>query len=355
MGVFSTHIVFGIIVAGYIYINTHGMKKLILLLLLLPVFAKGQINYPNGTVFDSTTFTFSNDDSLTHYLNIGTIGPLSNPTTAIITIDTSSTTLWQIGNTLKSVFSNDTIAAHGIMTDTAHPYPLNANDFFILKVDYLVPNFIVDFWHKYQFDSLHSGGIVEFSFDSGMTWMNVAYCNMIDTQNIYSSTDTIFSGQPAFKGNSNGEQLSRLQFMNCEIAGIRQTATSCLMPEDLTFLSIPIYLRFRFVSDSTIDSLSGWMIDSIRIENVGCKFLGGYVAEVNKQNIINLYPNPATTEITIMATDEISSVVITNLLGQTVFAHEYKTEEVEIDVSALPPGVYFVKINGTDVRKFLKE
>ena len=47
--------------------------------------------------------------------------------------DTSPTILWQIGNTLKPVFSNDTIAVRGIMTDTFHKYPAHANNFFVVK------------------------------------------------------------------------------------------------------------------------------------------------------------------------------------------------------------------------------
>ncbi len=129
------------------------MKKLLTVLLLIPVFTNAQIIYPNGSADDSTTtFTFSNQDSLIHYI-------LPNPSlpAAKIIVDTSGATLWQMGNTLKPVFSNDTLAVRAIMTDTLHPYPKNANDFFVLKVDFL-PNFIVDLWHKYETDSLHAGG-----------------------------------------------------------------------------------------------------------------------------------------------------------------------------------------------------
>jgi hypothetical protein len=135
--------------------------------------------------------------------------------------------------------------------------------------------------------------------------------------------------------------------------GQRQTSTFCtpIAPQ------ISIYLRFRFVSDSTVDSLSGWIIDSIRIENPGCLIVGGgYVSEVNNNNdTVNLYPNPATTELIITATDKITSVSITNLLGQTVYSNNYNAEQVEVGVGDLPTGMYFVKINGSDVKKFMKE
>jgi len=75
---------------------------------------------------------------------------------------------------------------------------------------------------------------------------------------------------------------------------------------------------------------------------------------------LQIYPNPATTTITIQPNAVILSgtegqIIITNLLGQTVHTQNYTTPQIQIDVSTLPPGLYFVKVNGTEVRKFVKE
>ena len=320
------------------------MKKVLLLLILLPTFAKGQIVYPYEKAIDSVTLTFFNGDPLVRYVS-GTIISIDT------TFDTSSTILWQIGNTLKHTFSNDTIASRGIMTDTLNHYPRNANNFFVLKMKPAVSNFIVDFWHKYETDSFHAGGIVEYSTDTGATWMNVVNCSYIHTQNFYLPTNTIISGDPAFTGTSTREQLSRFQFINCW--AFKTTTTHCDMLDNYGDRN-PIYFRFRFVSDSTIDSLSGWIIDSIKIEDPGC-FPPGAVREVKQQSAFDLYPNPTTTSLTIVASAKIEQVIISDILGQTVFSYNYKTEEVQIDVSDLPSGVYFVKVNGSEVRKFVKE
>ena len=69
----------------------------------------------------------------------------------------------------------------------------------------------------------------------------------------------------------------------------------------------------------------------------------------------HLYPNPATSSLTIAATDNINSIAITNLLGQTVYCNRFNAKEVKVDVADLSAGVYFVKINGCEVRKFVKE
>jgi len=70
---------------------------------------------------------------------------------------------------------------------------------------------------------------------------------------------------------------------------------------------------------------------------------------------ISVIPNPAATSLTIQSNEPINQITITNLLGQTIFTHNHNTEQVQIDVANLPSGVYFVKINDCEVRKFVKE
>jgi len=70
---------------------------------------------------------------------------------------------------------------------------------------------------------------------------------------------------------------------------------------------------------------------------------------------IQLYPNPVSNELIITSANKITAVTITNLLGQTDYTHQYNAARVQVDVADLPTGVYFVKINGTEVRKFVKE
>jgi len=69
---------------------------------------------------------------------------------------------------------------------------------------------------------------------------------------------------------------------------------------------------------------------------------------------IILYPNPTSTSLTISASDRITTIGITNLLGQTVYTNHCNSPQVQVDVSALPSGIYFVKVNGVEVRKFIK-
>jgi hypothetical protein len=70
---------------------------------------------------------------------------------------------------------------------------------------------------------------------------------------------------------------------------------------------------------------------------------------------IALFPNPATTDLTIFATGKITSISISNLIGQTVYSQECNTLKASVDVSTLPAGVYLVRVNDTEVRKFVKQ
>jgi hypothetical protein len=81
----------------------------------------------------------------------------------------------------------------------------------------------------------------------------------------------------------------------------------------------------------------------------------GIIELSGNQNNISLYPNPASSTLTISSTNKISQIIITNLLGQTLITCNYNSEQVEADVTELPAGVYLLKINGIDVRKFVKE
>ena len=68
-----------------------------------------------------------------------------------------------------------------------------------------------------------------------------------------------------------------------------------------------------------------------------------------------IYPNPVTTFFTISASAKITTVAITNTLGQTVYNNQYNSPQIQVDVATLPAGIYFIRVNGTKVRKFVKE
>ena len=70
---------------------------------------------------------------------------------------------------------------------------------------------------------------------------------------------------------------------------------------------------------------------------------------------VNLFPNPANNHITIVSSFLVNSVVIYNLVGQVVSVNYCTTKELDLDITAFPKGIYFMKINNTSVKMFEKE
>jgi len=79
--------------------------------------------------------------------------------------------------------------------------------------------------------------------------------------------------------------------------------------------------------------------------------------ELNNSLSISLFPNPATTTITIQLPNT-STIQILNIQGQVIKTVTTSEKETTIDVSGLASGVYIIKVlneEGMGVRKFVKE
>ena len=79
------------------------------------------------------------------------------------------------------------------------------------------------------------------------------------------------------------------------------------------------------------------------------------ISEIGKGDIITIYPDPATTAITLSNNNKIRQVTIYSLLGQTVFTHLYDDDQALVDVAYLPAGMYLVKVNNAEIRRFVKQ
>jgi hypothetical protein len=74
-----------------------------------------------------------------------------------------------------------------------------------------------------------------------------------------------------------------------------------------------------------------------------------------KAIVSHIYPNPANNTITIERADGVRSVSIFNFAGREVYVHQYNNTKAQIDVAALPAGIYYITVNGTERSKLLKE
>ena len=102
-----------------------------------------------------------------------------------------------------------------------------------------------------------------------------------------------------------------------------------------------------------------WENDRITYAKLGGVSCGtpvlGVTQPASHVNRIEIYPNPARDELTISATDDISSVEVHNIMGQVMTASSGNGKELHIGVQTLPAGMYYVRVNGDDVRMFIKE
>ncbi len=312
------------------------MRKILIAILLnaiLPKIAVAQV------IYDSTGITFNTTDSINRTVNWFSI---TNHGVAVenihIKVDTSGSKLWQIGGTLKPVFSDTTSVFRGIMTDTLHPYPANADDVFTLHFSAAPTNPTIEIWHEYNTNIGHAGGIIEYSPDTGATWVNVVKCWSIYGANLYQATDTLLTGEPAFMGTEQ-KQVTSIFFTNC--LGEKNAQTNCYTVNQ----PMNMLIRFRFVSDSLIDSLSGWKIDSFKIITSTC---GSAVTNVSRQTQLIVKPSPSYNGFFYLPElnrPDQHHITVYDSRGVLLFTGPYSTT---IDISKYAMGLYFYMITGAE-------
>ena len=72
------------------------------------------------------------------------------------------------------------------------------------------------------------------------------------------------------------------------------------------------------------------------------------IDEVEGSRSISLYPNPATTSVTLSGLKPGAGVTIVDIHGREVAKFEIRNSKLEIDVSTLPRGTYFVRTTGAE-------
>ena len=87
---------------------------------------------------------------------------------------------------------------------------------------------------------------------------------------------------------------------------------------------------------------------------VGCGTLVEVKQAEQEADEIQLLPNPAAATLTIMSGKKMSFVSVSNLLGQTIYSSQCDATKMQLDVSNWPAGIYFAKVDGVTVKKFIK-
>ena len=90
-----------------------------------------------------------------------------------------------------------------------------------------------------------------------------------------------------------------------------------------------------------------YYIDDVNVHCCACDSttsLHAGVGEIKNEDDIEVYPNPATTSITVTLLKGEGVLTIFNVLGEKVFTTKIINTQTEIDVGNLPQGMYFVEV-----------
>ncbi len=80
------------------------------------------------------------------------------------------------------------------------------------------------------------------------------------------------------------------------------------------------------------------------------------VANIEQIKAVIIAPNPVNEYVGITAPDVITSIVVTNMMGQTVYSNnKLGVVTFELDIHDWMNGMYFIKVNGRETGKFVKE
>jgi hypothetical protein len=79
------------------------------------------------------------------------------------------------------------------------------------------------------------------------------------------------------------------------------------------------------------------------------------IGDVNNRLLqVMVYPNPASSQLVVQAPEVITTLQLTNLLGQVVFTAPGNSTKQVVDVSGMPKGIYLLKIKA-DVKEAVKK
>lgn len=304
-------------------------------------------NRVDGVAVNDTSFAEVHflSPEITPYCNdfeTGIVPPTSN------SINTGSrSNLWENGSPVKGSFNGAFGGTHALATKLTTNYDVLEDEVFYLPIFNISDTacYSLSFDHQFNTERNFDGGTIEYSVDSGTTWLTLGKedgdTNWFNTKYIQ-SLDFV---KPGFSGNSGGY-----------IKAIKQFS----LPHTGSLL-----LRFRFASNVETH-FEGWAIDNICFEktNSNCAEISLPENIVDKSALIDLYPNPANSEVRLSSKElhlEVSSLQVYSASGKTLSVNSYfeNSQTLVLPIQQLSPGFYWVQLvleDGSIVqKKFIKQ
>ena len=251
-----------------------------------------------------------------------------------IVLDTSSTNIWQIGSPQKTIFNQAGTAPNVIVTDTINTYPINNTSSFTFGLNHSMYAFTgimaIQWKQKLDLDENKDGAYIEYSVDTGATWINT-----FDNPYVYNyygydlaNKDTLINGDVVFSGVDTNWRDIWLCF-------------------DYSWLTLndSIIFRFSLKSDTIDNQKEGWMIDNMLVHPTWFHTIN----EKEQNDYIIVFPNPSKGLVNIQAKkmDEfhiIESMTIVDVNGKIIKNYTNVPTKFQIDIRDQPNGLYFLNI-----------
>lgn len=104
----------------------------------------------------------------------------------------------------------------------------------------------------------------------------------------------------------------------------------------------------HFIGFHTIDFFNSLFLKNIKIDK------SMSISDFSKNSKVSIYPNPALDRVYIHADSEIKQVSLFNVAGQKIKSIQINQQLVQLDVSDIPSGSYFLLINTKDGKQSLQ-
>ncbi len=86
-----------------------------------------------------------------------------------------------------------------------------------------------------------------------------------------------------------------------------------------------------------------------------CDSVNSVPSNFSKTDQISIAPNPTSETITIKSVSVVESLQVTDITGRILYMSQPMKKEMEVDLSSLATGCYFVRVNGNNVFKIEKQ
>lgn len=130
-------------------------------------------------------------------------------------------------------------------------------------------------------------------------------------------------------------------------------------------LTIPVTINDTTI-DNLLDALNLWIIEQEHPElyrtwaivNDSIPVFGDYYVGISENptpdDMVTIRPNPTLGMIAIMG-ENLHQAAVVNMLGQQVLMVQGEDNELRIDMTALPAGIYFVAVTDNNGRKTVQK